>query len=129
MHDVRKCPKCGEYKSSVTNSGRDDDKMTRTRKCKLCGYFIRRDRMSDLISRKAVYDMLHGLGGCDAQDEWSKGWDKAIDTAIGELDDIPVAFDVDSVVEKLEKWQLQSDDGLIAVGVVLDIVKGAVKDE
>lgn len=45
--------------------------------------------MNDLISKKAVYKMLHDLGGCDAADDWSKGWDKAIDEAIEELDDIP----------------------------------------
>ena len=39
--------------------------------------------------------MLHGLGGCDASDEWSNGWDKAIDSAIKELDKIPTAYDVD----------------------------------
>lgn len=54
--------------------------------------------MGDLISRKAVYEMLHGLGGCDASDEWSNGWDKAIDTAISELNEIQLLKE--SEVEK-----------------------------
>ena len=100
--------------------------------------------MSDLISRQSVYDMLHGLGGCDASDEWSNGWDKAIDTAIGELNEIPTAYDVDKVVEQLEgesyiigvNATVNSDttadyiEGFNdMVNISLSIVKGAVKDE
>lgn len=29
--------------------------------------------------------ILHGIGGCDASDEWSKGFDSAIDTAFKEI--------------------------------------------
>lgn len=43
----------------------------------------------DLIPRKAVWDMLHGLGGCGATEEFDKGWDRAIDTAIDKLENIP----------------------------------------
>ena len=95
--------------------------------------------MSDLISRKAVYDMLHGLGGCDASDEWSNGWDKAIDSAIKELDKIPTAYDVDKVVEWLEDDRQQAlsmaDKSEYFLGQatllsrVIPLVKGAVKDE
>lgn len=81
--------------------------------------------MSDLISRKAVYGMLHGLGGCGAEDEWSRGWDKAIDTTIDELGDIPTAYDVDKVVEELKRLQ----QGGIPTRSAINIVKGAVKDE
>ena len=31
--------------------------------------------------------ILHGIGGCDATEEWSKGWDAAIDEAYKELSD------------------------------------------
>lgn len=37
---------------------------------------------NDLIRRKDVEQMLKDLGGCDASDEESRGWDKAIDAAM-----------------------------------------------
>lgn len=43
----------------------------------------------DLISRKEVWNMLHGLGGCGAAEEFDKGWDSAINEAISQLEDIP----------------------------------------
>lgn len=96
--------------------------------------------MSDLISRKAMYKALHSLGGCDAGDEWSKGWDEAINEAINELNHIPAAYDVDKVVERLEEARdelLHSTDYnndiinycLDLFDMAIDIVKGAVKDE
>lgn len=103
--------------------------------------------MGDLISKKAVYDMLNGIGGCDAADEWANGWDKAIDTAIDELEEIPTAYDVDKVVEQLAKRfdycheMAEKNDKAkleemafswrqVANGVMdaIDIVKGAVKE-
>ncbi len=54
--------------------------------------------MTEYIEREEVYEMLHALGGCGADpDTWADGWDKAIDTAINELDKIPAA-EVCSVV-------------------------------
>lgn len=29
-------------------------------------------------SDQSIYEKIHQLGGCDASDEWSKGWDAAI---------------------------------------------------
>lgn len=43
-----------------------------------------------VIDVEAVYKMLHSLGGCDAKEEWAKGYDAAIDNAISHLDSIPV---------------------------------------
>ena len=51
----------------------------------------------EYIEREAIYDKLHDIGGCDATDDWSKGWDKAIDAAINIIEDIHVA-DVVEVV-------------------------------
>ena len=31
--------------------------------------------------------ILHGIGGCDATEEWSKGWDAAIDGAYNDISD------------------------------------------
>ena len=33
-----------------------------------------------------ILQILHDLGGCDATDDWDKGWDKAIDTAYEEIE-------------------------------------------
>lgn len=39
--------------------------------------------------RRAIIEELNSIGGCDATDEWSKGWDAAIDTAIEEIRKLP----------------------------------------
>ena len=64
----------------------------------------------ELISRKAVYEMLHGLGGCDASGRMVKGWDKAIRYSHKELDKIPTAYDVDKVVESLMNNTCSDED-------------------
>ena len=41
--------------------------------------------LKDLPKQVALNNILmelHGIGGCDADDEWSKGYDRAIDNAI-----------------------------------------------
>ncbi len=45
----------------------------------------------EYIEREAVCGALNHIGGCDAEGEWSKGWDKAIDTALGMVEYIPAA--------------------------------------
>lgn len=48
--------------------------------------------MAKYVKVKKVWKMLHCLGGCGAKpDTWADGWDKAIDTAIEELDKLPAA--------------------------------------
>lgn len=37
----------------------------------------------EYIDREVVYDVLNNIGSCDADEEWRKGWDEAIDTALG----------------------------------------------
>lgn len=44
-----------------------------------CEKLIKERAVKD--TAKEIQQMLHDLGGCDATDDWSKGWDKAIDTA------------------------------------------------
>ena len=92
--------------------------------------------MSDLISRKAVYEMLHDLGGSDATDEWADGWDKAISQAISDLDDIPTAYNADKVVEQLKECERyiydavsDEDNYVIDTEKAIEIVKGAVNDD
>lgn len=41
------------------------------------------------INREAVLNLLDEMGGCDATDEWAKGWDKAIDTVYNEIIKLP----------------------------------------
>lgn len=45
----------------------------------------------EYIEREAVCGALNHIGGCDAEDEWSKGWDEAIDTALGMVEYISAA--------------------------------------
>lgn len=47
--------------------------------------------MNEYIERKAVVEKLNAIGGCDASDDFSKGWDKAVDTAIEAVEKLPVA--------------------------------------
>lgn len=45
-------------------------------------------RQQDYIPKKAVLDMLNELSGCDEGNDYSKGWDDAIDTAIDGIGNI-----------------------------------------
>ena len=47
--------------------------------------------MSEYISRNEAYQKLHNAGGCDATDEWSKGYDDGITEAIRITNEIPAA--------------------------------------
>lgn len=55
-----------------------------------CEYQILSNQSSieeDLKERaKETLLRLHNIGGCDAQDEYSKGWDEAITEAIKEVE-------------------------------------------
>ncbi|MGN0608972.1 MAG: hypothetical protein ACI4J6_07180 [Oscillospiraceae bacterium] len=61
----------------------------------------------EYIEREAIYDKLHNIGGCDATDDWSKGWDKAIDAAINIIEAIPAADVVEVVRCKDCKYLLK----------------------
>lgn len=50
---------------------------------------------SEVIKRKAIIEKLNEIGGCDASDDFSKGWDKAIDAAIEAVMQIPLTDDDD----------------------------------
>lgn len=64
--------------------------------------------MAEYIEREKVYEILNALGGCGAEPEsWADGWDKAIDTAIDELNKIPAA---DIRPEKHGEWILDDSD-------------------
>ena len=50
--------------------------------------------MDKYIERRAIIEKLNEIGGCDASDEWSKGWDQAINTAVKAVEKLPAAADV-----------------------------------
>jgi hypothetical protein len=76
--------------------------------------------MSDLISRKAVIDIIN-KHRCDTN---------RIEENVLNL---PTAYDVDEVVEQFEKekrfWEERSIVPIINLDKAISIVKGAVKDE
>ena len=84
--------------------------------------------MNDLISRKVVIDILKQSG-------------IIVDNVRGnliieEINRIPTAYDVDKVVEQLEESEryiydsvTDEDNYVIDVEKVIEILKGAVKDE
>lgn len=45
--------------------------------------------MTDLISKSKVIGILKDLGGFDADEDYSKGWDAAIDVVLNNIEDIP----------------------------------------
>lgn len=49
------------------------------------------------IDADALYSKLHSIGGCDAKDEWAKGYDDGVSAAIDCLQDAPT-LDVAPVV-------------------------------
>ena len=60
--------------------------------------------MDKYIERRAIIEKLNEIGGCDATDEWSEGWDKAIDTAVKAVEKLPAADAVEVVRCKDCKW-------------------------
>lgn len=46
---------------------------------------------NDFIPRKAIYDAVNDIGGCDATEEWAKGYDSAIDAVMGIIEGLPAA--------------------------------------
>jgi len=46
----------------------------------------------DLISRRAMYIALNDLGGCDATEDYYKGYDSGIDAAISALQCAPTMY-------------------------------------
>ena len=53
--------------------------------------------MNEFISRDEAYQELHDAGGCDATEEWTKGYDDGITEAIRIINEMPAA-DVAPVV-------------------------------
>ena len=45
--------------------------------------------LAKMIDRNALWNSINATGGCDVQDEWSKGWDAAITEALRILEEQP----------------------------------------
>ena len=63
-----------------------------------------------MIKQKAI-EAIHNLGGCDATEEWSKGYDAGITAAMDAIEKIP---DTDNNADLISRSELQSE---IAKGV------------
>lgn len=63
--------------------------------------------MAEYIEREKLWEILNDIGGCGAApDTWANGWDKAIDTAIEELDRMPAA---DVRPERHSEWLVSGE--------------------
>ena len=65
--------------------------------------------MTDAISRESLYEKLHAAGGCDAAEEWAKGYDSGINDAIRLVQKEPSVC-----VKKTDSWKLQLIENIIA---------------
>lgn len=70
--------------------------------------------MNEYIERKATIKKLNEIGGCDASDDFSKGWDKAVDTAIEAVEKLPAA---DVAPVKHGHWIFKKRTKLVSTGI------------
>ena len=63
------------------------------------------------MNKQKVIEAIHNLGGCDATEEWSKGYDAGITAALDAIEKIP---DTDNNADLISRSELQSE---IAKGV------------
>lgn len=68
----------------------------------------------EYIDREAIIKKLNEIGGCDASDEWSKGWDKAIDTAVKAVEILPNS---DVALVKHGHWIFKKRTKLVSTGI------------
>lgn len=98
--------------------------------------------MNDLIKRSDVEQMLTALGGCDAIDEYDKGWDKAIDAAIIELGELDSANErivdaIENIIkhfsecqnDAIEKWKECRESESLGIMVAFNQRMGFIIDE
>lgn len=63
------------------------------------------------MDKQKACEAIHNLGGCDATEEWSKGYDAGITAALDAIEKIP---DTDNNADLISRSELQSE---IAKGV------------
>ena len=68
--------------------------------------------MSEYILRNEVLQRLHEAGGCDATDEWARGYDAGITEAIDIIDNIPSA-NVALIMADLPQIEQKTDESKV----------------
>lgn len=68
----------------------------------------------EYISRETVIKKLNEIGGCDATDDWGKGWDKAIEVAVKAAEELPAA---DVALVKRGHWTYKKRTKLVSTGI------------
>ena len=68
----------------------------------------------EYIDREAIIKKLNEIGGCDASDDWEKGWDKAIDTAVKAVEILPNS---DVALVKHGHWIFKKRTKLVSTGI------------
>ena len=66
--------------------------------------------MPEYIERDEILQRLNEIGGCDATDEWAKGYDSAIDAAISIIENAPAedVVPVDSALS-VQEWTVMNN--------------------
>ena len=52
---------------------------------------VSENQSKDYIEREYVIKKLNAIGGCDAAEDWAKGWDEAVNEAIKIVESAPAA--------------------------------------
>lgn len=58
------------------------------------------------MNKQKAIETIHNLGGCDASDDWSKGYDAGITAALDAIEKIP---DTDNNADLISRSELQSE--------------------
>ena len=75
----------------------------------------------EYLDRETVIKKLNEIGGCDASDDWDKGFDKAIEVAVKAAEELPAA---DVALVKHGHWIYKNRTKLISTGVARTAEEG-----
>lgn len=68
----------------------------------------------EYISRETVIKKLNEIGGCDASDDWEKGFNKAIEVAVKAAEEL---FPADVARAKHGHWIYKKRNKLVSTGI------------
>lgn len=63
--------------------------------------------MSEYISKAEVLKLIHTTGGCDANSDYDKGWDKCANHLYNEVASMEIAYNPDKVVAQMENLSVK----------------------